>query len=142
MDIDGLAHEVAAAFDGVPPPLDAIAPHDCDECWDLRDRLGGRPWRQLDAEARDAVRWELPLLSDEAKQHYLPVWLLGAIEEPRSDYSSALLFALDSDHRWEPSGGYSGAQRRAIAHVLELLIDHVEAGEASQLERALDRWSD
>ncbi len=124
-----------------PPALDAIVTHVCDECWELRDRLGGRPWHELDADTRNAVRWDLPLLSDDAKQHYLPIWLLGAVEEPRSDFTEALLFALDSDHRWEPRGGYSAAQQRVIARVLEALIDHVEQADESQLTGALDRWA-
>ena len=51
-----------------------------------------------------------------------------------------LLFALDSDHRWQPDGGYSDAQRGVIGGVLELLMDHVEGSEAHALDRALSRW--
>jgi hypothetical protein len=142
VDAEALKRAAAAAFDGLAPPAhDSVVAHDCDECFDLRDLIAGRTIEALDPETREAIRWDLPLLSDEAKRYYLPVWLHGAIDDPRGDFAAALLFALDSDHRWSPEGGYSDEQRAVITRFLEFMIDHAEGSDAYALERAIGRWT-
>ena len=140
-DRAALALEVIAAFEAVPPPArDDIAPHPCDECDDLATALDGiAPTDVLNA-APSAV-WDLPLLSAEAKRYYLPGWLLPAIADPQHDAVDALLFALDSDHRWDPAGGYTEAQRAVLTRTLEAMVEHVSDFDSHALLRALERWS-
>ncbi|MEZ4504203.1 MAG: DUF6714 family protein [Dehalococcoidia bacterium] len=138
-DLEAIAEAVRTAWADTPPP-EVIAPHLCDECQDITEALQGRPPDTV-LEAVPGAVWDLPLLSDEAKRYYLPGWLLPSLEDPRSDATGALLFALDSDHRWEPEGGYTEAQRTTIARYLEAMIDHVDEYESHELQRALERWA-
>lgn len=127
IDPEALKAEVDEAFRDVPMPAsDRIVPHICDECWDLRDVLAGKTREDLGEVTLQGIRWDLPLLSDEATQYLLPLWLHTAIDSPRSDEADALLFAFDSDHRWDPEAGYTDAQIRVVAHFLEFMMDHVE----------------
>ncbi|MQA00816.1 MAG: hypothetical protein GEU80_16090 [Dehalococcoidia bacterium] len=122
-----LAQAVQDAFAGVPrPSADAIVSHVCDECWDLRDLLDGRTVEEVDDQVMFGAIWTLVPLSAEAKYYYLPAWLLRAVDDPRSDASSDLLFGLDSDHRWDPPGGYTPAQRAATVGYLRLMMDHAD----------------
>ncbi len=141
-----LAAAVRAAWAGTPPPaLDNIAPHPCEECDGVRDYLAGRDPMTFDAEALLGCVWDLPLLSAEAKRYYLPAWLIASIGDPRgTDATDALVHALDGDHRWDPPGGYSEAQRAAITRYLEAMVEPLDDGTGffwPILQRALERWA-
>ena len=58
--------------------------------------------------------WDLPLLSDEGKHYYLPCWLLDALQDEASSATDAVIYALDTDHRWSPQPPYSEEQWLAI----------------------------
>jgi hypothetical protein len=140
---DVLSRLVLDAFAGLPPvPPDRIVAHHCDECVALRDARAGQP-QPLDDATAEAVRWGLPLLSDEGKQYFLPAWLLRSIADVHTDFTDSLLFALDGDHRWQPPGAYSAAQREAIRAYLAYLLHRVdELGTLEpQLARAIERWA-
>lgn len=149
---DALADLAAAVQDAwreVPPPgpaPDAITPHPCEECDAVRDYLVGRDPMAFDEQALLGCMWDLPLLSADAKRYFLPAWLLASIRDPRgSDATDALVYALDSDHRWDPEGGYSEAQRAVIGRYLEAMIEPLEDGTGffwPFLQRALHRWAD
>lgn len=138
-DLEAIAEAVRAAWAGTPPP-EVITPHLCEECEDLAEALQDCPPETI-LEAVPWVVWGLPLLGDEAKRYYLPGWLLPALHDPRGDAASALLFALASDHRWDPAGGYTEAQHNVIARYLEAIIDHTAEYEWPELQHALERWA-
>ena len=121
-DAGTLKLEVVAAFKNVVKPgVDQIAPHQCLECDELRCAL--HPYESVNVpdSVMDKHRGDLPLLSDESKHYYLPAWVLRSIDAPDSYYTDALIFALDSDHCWEPSPDYSKRQWR----VLLAYLDHI-----------------
>jgi hypothetical protein len=123
-DGEALKSEIRDAFRHVRKPEPAkIASHSCPECDELRSNLQPHDSNTVPAEILDYHRWDLPLLSDDAKQYYLPAWLVSSIDNPQSDYTDALLYALDSDHRWLPSTPYTERQWRA----LEAYLDYIEA---------------
>ena len=138
MSVDELMHQIELAFADVPQPdTGDIAPHRCAECDDLRDDfvVHGR-----DGITNDLLRkhvWDLALLSDEAKQYYLPVWLLASLKDPESDATDSLLTALDSEHRWSPARGYTRKQQRVINAWLEFIASGSEVVAA---ERASEVW--
>lgn len=142
-----LATAVIEAFSSAPRPAAAeIAPHAfCEECADVAAYLEGRDPLAFDNEALLGCIWDLPLLSAEAKRYYLPAWLLASISDPQgADATDALVYALDSDHRWEPDGGYTEAQRAVIVRYLESLIEQLDDETGffwPFLQRALERWA-
>ena len=124
-----LATAVHEAFAGASrPAAPEIAPHPfCEECAGVTAHLEGRDPFGFDAAALRGCIWDMPLLSAEAKRFYLPAWLLASIRDPQgSDATDALVYALDSDHRWEPEGGYSEAQRAVIVRYLESMIEYLD----------------
>jgi hypothetical protein len=124
MDGDALKQEIQAAFRHVAKPsAEQIAPHVCLECDELRNNLHRYGPENLPPELLDRHCWDLPLLSDDAKQYYLPAWIARSIDDPQSDHTQALLFALDSDHRWVPTTPYTERQWR----VLEAYLDYLAA---------------
>lgn len=142
MDAETVRRAVLDAFGDVLPELALLIAHDCEECWDLRDLLAGKP-QLLDDATADMVRWDLPLLSDAGKQYYLPAWLVRSVASTDTDHTDALFFALDSTHRWEPPGGSTSAQRAAIRDYFALMLERIDTlGELRhEFGRALDRWS-
>ena len=146
MTTNDLATAVIEAWAATPPPArDNIAPHPCEECDDIRDYLDGRDPTTFDTEALLGCIWDLPLLSAEAKRYYLPAWLLDSIRNPQgSDATDALIYALDSDHRWDPAGGYTEAQRATVVRYLEAMVEQVDDSTSffwPFLQRALERWA-
>ncbi len=147
MTAPDLATAVIEAFADAPrPAADKIAPHAfCEECAGVAAYLEGRDPFAFEDEALLGCIWDLPLLSAEAKRFYLPAWLLASIRDPRgTDATDALVYALDSDHRWDPEGGYSEAQRAVLVRYLEAMIEYLDDDTGffwPFLQRALERWA-
>jgi hypothetical protein len=124
MERDALKLETLAAFRHVQKPsAGQIVTHECLECDELKNDLHPYDSESVPHRVLDKHLWDLPLLSDDAKQYYLPAWIVRSIDDPQSDYTEALLFALDSDHRWFPTTPYTERQWRA----LEAYLDYLEA---------------
>ena len=137
MNREALKLEVIAAFKSVAKPsLDQIAPHQCLECDELRVALNPYESMNVPTEVLDGCRWDIPLLSDDAKQYFLPAWLLRSIDEPQSDYTSALLFALDDEHRWSPSVPYTARQWRVLMAYLDFVAMKIDKYELPRVENA------
>ncbi|MBU8977515.1 MULTISPECIES: DUF6714 family protein [unclassified Lysobacter] len=140
MDDKQLRFEIARAFADVPQPAkSAIAPHDCLECDELRVALAPYAWHDVPGKVLDACRFGMPLLSADAKQHYLPAWLLRSLDEHEvaGDYRSIVVFALDRDHRWDPTRPYTAEQRAAILRYLDFVCaQETSEWEAQDIERA------
>jgi hypothetical protein len=146
MTTPDLADAVIEAFAGVPRPAPGnIAPHPCEECVAIEEYLDGRNPFGLDEEALLGCIWDMPLLSAEAKRFHLPVWLLASVRgSAGSDATDALVFALDSDRRWDPEGGYTEAQRAVLVRYLEAMLENLDDETGffwPFLQRALERWA-
>jgi hypothetical protein len=115
-------------------------PHDCVECDDLKNDLHPFDSESVPDEVLDKHLWDLPLLSDDAKQYYLPAWIVRSIDDPESDYTQAFLFALDSDHRWAPTTPYTERQWRALGACLDYLetnVDELSRDDVAKARRRL-----
>lgn len=143
MEPDELITQIRAAFATVGrPSWDNIVCHDCRECYDLRDGLLGFPSAELPDTWFDWNWDQLPLLSDEAKRYYLPAYLCFALRQPKSLAAEFVLYALGSDHRWQPPGGYSEAQRQVVREYLDFERRRLPEGDVSLdgIEQAAQRW--
>lgn len=142
MDEKQLRFEIARAFVDVPQPVKAvIAPHDCLECDELRTALAPYDWQHVPPDVLDACRWEMALLSADAKQHYLPAWMLRSLDDHQfaGDYRFSVLFALGSDHRWDTTLPYTDEQRQALSDFLDFQYEYREDElEAESIEKARD----
>jgi len=140
MDRDALKGEIRAAFRHVDKPdAGRIAPHECDECDELRDDLHPYDSASVPDALLDRHACDLPLLSDEAKQYYLPAWMIRSIEDPESNCTEALLSALDSDHRWFPATPYTDRQWRVIEAYLDFLEANVDGLTLENVAKARKR---
>jgi len=96
----------------------------------------------LPDEVASRHRWDLPLLSDDAKKYYLPAWLTRAAEDPKSDYADSLVYALSADHRWMPSDPYTEEQWAAITSVLKYLAENADEYSKEEITKALQKVAD
>ncbi len=143
MEPDNLIAQIRAAFAAVARPSpDNIVPCECGECDELRVGLLGFRSAEL-PDTWFEVDWALlPLLSDEAKHYYLAAYLCFALRHSDSFAAEFVLYSLDSDHRWQPQGGYSEAQRQAIRDFLVFQRCGLPDGDflREEIERAEQRW--
>jgi hypothetical protein len=139
-DTELLLRQVTAAFAGTKAPATGdIAPHRCGECDDLRDHLVGHTPDHIPDEVLSTHRWDLPLLSDNAKKYFLPAWLSRAIEDPQSDYAESVIYAVIADHRWSPTEPYTEEQWSSIRAVLQYLESNVDQYTKDEVQSALAR---
>ena len=130
-----LEARILAAFANVPRPA-VIAPHACPECDDLAQALAPHAPSSLPDTVFARHVWDLPLLSDEAKQYYLPAWLLRASAPDGGSACDALVFALESDHRWSPEPPYTEDQWLVIDAVLAQAAAGSDRAVAEDIDRA------
>jgi|GEM_PF-1493810 len=146
MDEQQLRFAISRAFVDVPRPAKPeIAPHECPECDGLRTALAPYDWQDLPPGVLDAWRFDMPLLSADAKQHYLPAWLLRSFanHELAGDYLSSVLFALGSNHRWDATVPYTAEQRQVLADFLDFHYerreDEIDAEDIGKAREGLRR---
>ena len=148
------AATIREAFDGVPLPktIRTIAPHECPECNDLAEALLGHPYHSLQKSVVDSFYEALPLLSPQALHHYLPAWLLRALENPSGDVMEFTIYHLSPSQKniakskvyfEERFAVFDSAQRMAIASFfLDVEEFQLWTGYEGELERAKALWSD
>jgi len=139
---DELQTQIRNAFETVPRPAwEAITGCTCSECTEIRDDFNGVLSNDREGRKMDYHCWDMGFMTDEARHYFLPAWLHLAIKEPKSGYADALLEAFGQDAGWEPPGGYSPAQKEAIAAFLR----HLKATDAihdwPEYYAALFRWT-
>ena len=143
MDASELRQVILSAFAPVSKPShEQIAPHRCLECDELAADFA--PFQATDV-PDDVFRkhvWDMPLLSAEAKQYYLPAWLLRCLDFEDvwlPDEASTVLYALDGDHRWDPDPPYTKAQWTALGLWLEHVARFADSIDVENLEKARKR---
>ncbi len=134
MEADALLLRIQEAFASVPRPSEhEIAPHRCQECDELRNDLAPYDANAVPLEILRKHVWDLPLLSAEAKQYFLPAWLSASVLEGGTNFTEATIQDIDSNHRYDPSGGYTDEQWQ----VLLAWRDHqAETGDSAAKESA------
>jgi hypothetical protein len=91
-----------------------VAPHECEECWGLRDQLTGVTWQDVPGTFVNANDGALPLLSHEAYVAFLPAWLRQAVLDPSGPAASMVLINL---HHKPDVSGFTRRQAKVIMEV-------------------------
>jgi hypothetical protein len=123
-----------------------ITPHDCEECSVIRAALAGRTWGDVPNEFAEEFSGSLPLLSPDAYNAYLPIWLRAAVEIPDGEAATMVPINLSSEPSQE---GFTPAQARALVRVVEFVaasnywgaddeanVEHLAAVKATWSDRA------
>src|SRR5205085_7140035 len=71
-----------------------ITPHECSECVAIRKMLAGKTWSEIPDTFAEEFCGSLPLLSPDAYNAYLPVWLRSAVRDPDGQAGRCILFNL------------------------------------------------
>ena len=101
--------------------LEEITRHDCDECAAIRHGLAGRTWGEVPNAFAEEFYDSLPLLSPDAYNAYLAVWLRASVENPDGD--AADMVAINLSHK--PSqAAFTPAQARALIAAVEFVASN------------------
>ena len=111
-----------AVYAAFPPRvvLGVITPHECEECAAIRQALEGRTWHEISPSFAEEFSGSLPLLSPDAYNAFLPVWLRAAIEKPDGEAAAMVSINLGN----EPSK-FAFTPSQALA--LVAAVEHVAA---------------
>lgn len=141
MNADTVKFEIQIAFASITKPmLSEVISHDCRECYELRDDLSEYSVIEIPDSVMVKHCWDLPLLSDEGKQYFLPAWMLRSIDDPEADCAESLLTEFSNDHRWNPITPYSAQQRNSIEKLLRYLDGRINPMYQVELKKALRKW--
>ena len=131
-----LAQKIRRAFAAVPrPQATSIAPHGCDECDELRADFAAHTVDAIPLDVLHKHVWDLPLLSAEAKQYFLPAWLIEALSSQTWDFVDAAMQYIDSGQRFDPPIRYTDEQWQVLIDWLEF---HAAAGDEVTRESAVE----
>ena len=143
---------IREAFAKVPKPIGSreIAPHDCLECNRIVEDFKPYTFDRLPEKILEYRKDSLPLLGPLALQHYLPAYMLYALDHPESDVMMFTVFQLTPNkknakktkkHFEERFGRFSEAQRKAIGAFLKDVRDHqLYDPHEQEFERAAEMW--
>ncbi|MCQ9379496.1 DUF6714 family protein [Methyloversatilis sp. XJ19-49] len=101
--------------------VDVITPHECDECAAIRSALAGRTWSEVPSSFAEEYCGSLPLLSPDAYNAYLPVWLRAAVENPDGDAAAMVPINLADEPIKE---AFTPEQVDALIAVVEYVATH------------------
>jgi hypothetical protein len=91
----GLKALVASTFSDAPfSATEEVVSHECLECSGMRTAFGSHAPTKVDAAAVLAYATSLALFTPSAFHHFLPSFLLYAIDHPQSEVASSLPYAL------------------------------------------------
>ena len=137
--LDVLKLAIRESFADVPKPAQpALISHRCCECDELAADLFPHDATALPEAVFARHVWDLPLLSDDGKRYYLAAWLLRALEPDDPGAADAVIYALDSDHRWAPATPYTGEQWLVVDQWLAA-VAALEPGLRDDAERVRDK---
>jgi len=96
-----LEENIVSAFADVPKPNGSrsIAPHECPECDEIEKQFSPYTFTNLPAKVIDYHKDSLSLFSSEALHHYLPAYLLRALQRPEGDVLEYTIFFLTPSHK-------------------------------------------
>ena len=98
-----------------------ITPHECNECIAIRQTLEGHSWQEIPNTFAEEFSGSLPLLSPDAYNAYLPIWLRAAVEHPDGEAAAMVPINLSD----KPSKiGFTPSQCRALIAVVEFVANH------------------
>ena len=122
-----------------------IAPHECDECFRIRDDFYGRSWDKIDSKTLGYHHDSLPLFSPKAFQYYLPAYLLSKLEDPNCVAAGMLEYSLcpydDKSEKFilERKKVFTPKQKEVIVQFLEYFKEK-EDYDRKEYERGIKFW--
>ena len=127
------------------PAWEVLAGHDCEECTAVREAFRGQSPFSLQPSVLKQRFDSLPLLSPAAFHHFLPAYLLSAIDDPEDELAQFLLYSLApnrKDEFWvERFRLFSPAESGVILAVVEYLASYDPEGwNLKDFERARRNW--
>lgn len=136
-----------AAFPDAHPPAEVVPARKGDaERDDVRAAFAGHKWTALSPATIKAHRDVLPLLASAAFRYYLPAWMTAAPGD--DDVTDAVVYAVAPVKgklaKWQEEriGGFTAAQRKAIAAFLERVVKEAGPGENLDAEGALAQYQE
>ena len=123
-----------------------VAEHECDECLEIRKAFADQSPFGLPAPVLEYHHDSLPMMSPAAFHHFLPAYLIYAIDNPDSLVAQSAWFSLSptqlDEHHIARRDLFSVAQRAAVREVVEFLIALDDAPETitGERQRAREFW--
>lgn len=92
--LEKLKQRIFKAFEDVPYPKSTIAPHECDECRDVRKTFAGKNWKTIPAAILEENYGIIPLFSPEAFNYFLPAYLIHSLGNFGEKYDTTCEFTI------------------------------------------------
>ncbi len=77
--LETLKQRLLKTFSDVSYPKGAIAPHKCDECYELRETFKNKDWKTIDATIIEENYDQLTLFSGEAFHYFIIAYLIYSL---------------------------------------------------------------
>lgn len=142
--LKSLKQRTLDAFADVPHPNGNIAPHECEECFEVRKAFRSKIWKTIDDKILEENFDKLPLFSSEAFYYFLPAYLIYSFENfDDNDVCEFTIYALspnkdslrdDFDYWKERFENFTDKQIEIICEFLTL-VDEDIVGEFRSFER-------
>jgi hypothetical protein len=149
--VQRVRQSVASAFaEATRPSGHDLAPHECDECEQIRGVLGSYHFNSLPNDVLDWFADSLPLLGPKGLNYYLPAYMFRALSNPDWGRVDLLIYHLGptkTDISKQPKYWadrveiFSQDQRRAILAFISWLATTAVGQEyPDEISRALSLW--
>jgi hypothetical protein len=89
-----LKQKVKIVFADVPYPKGIIAPHECDECQEVRRTFKNKNWKTIEPEILEENFGIIPLFSSEAFHFFLPAYLIYSLEHFSEKYDTVCEYTI------------------------------------------------
>jgi hypothetical protein len=89
-----LKQKIISSFADVPYPKDEIAPHECDECRDVRRTFANKNWKTIEPQILGGNFGIIPLFSPEAFHYFLPAYLIYSLDHFSEKYDTVCEFTI------------------------------------------------
>lgn len=132
-EIRTVQERIRSAFLSAAQPEDNnIAPHECEECDQIKSSFGGKKWMDLSQEVIAENYDKIPLFTPQAFHYFLPAFLIRSLEEfhPGSSILEFTLYSLSPtktkpDDRWysERLASFTKDQISAVVGFLKLILN-------------------
>ena len=115
----GILDDLLEQWPEGPIPDRPVTGHRCDEC-DETDRLiGGRTWRDVAIDFPDYCHDVFPLLTEPAKNYYLPAFMYAAISKGNGQSTSVEYYLLSDDFH---SSAFTKRQLSLVKHWVQAAL--------------------
>lgn len=92
--LEKLKQRILTAFDDVPYPEGLIAPHECDECYEIRKTFAGSDWKTIDPKVLEENFGIISLFSSQAFHYFLPAYLIYSLNRFSEKDNTTLEFTV------------------------------------------------